>query len=74
MDEYTADAFVNRDEPIPTLAHPGNDDSPAPVTPKGKRERLKESTASRLKEKVSDTSSPETKKYGYSLQDRLFTK
>ena len=73
MDEYTADAFVNRNEPIPTLAAPGNDDT-APVTPKGKRERLKESTTSHLKEKISDVHSPESRRYGFSLQDRLFAK
>lgn len=74
MDEYTADAFVNRDEPIPVIALSGND---VPSSdPKGKRERLKESlsgSSSRLKEKLYEHGSG-SKEYGYSLQDRLFTK
>ena len=72
MDEYTADAFVNRDEPIPTISLPGNEDH-APEQPKGKRDRLKDSTTSKLKEKAQDISSKD-KKHGYSIQDRLFTK
>ena len=71
MDEYTADAFVNRDEPIPTIAVSGNEET---VETKSKRERLKESTTSKIREKVQGVTTPETKKYGYSLQDRLFTK
>ena len=74
MNEYTADAFVNREEPIPVIAVPGSD-SPS-SDPKGKRERLKESLSSskdKLKGKLSDTSSG-SKDYGYSLQDRLFAK
>lgn len=76
MDEYTADAFVNRDEPIPTLSAPPS--SEPQVAQKGKRDRLKESvsdTKSKLKEKAQDTlGSHSNEKYGYSLQDRLFTK
>lgn len=72
MDEYTAEAFVNRDEPIPTISIPGNEDD-AGGKPQGKLDRLKDSTASKLKDKVQDISSTD-KKYGYSLQDRLFTK
>ncbi|KAG8526792.1 uncharacterized protein KY384_008221 [Bacidia gigantensis] len=76
MDEFTADAFVNRDEPIPTISLPGND-APSATSHdhKGKRERLKESTASKLKDKIADPGSQhEKKKYGFSLSDRLFTK
>ena len=74
MDEFTADAFVNRDEPIPTLALSGNDTpAEAPPDPKGKRERLKESAASKLKERVQDIGA-EDKKHGFSLSDRLFAK
>ncbi|KAL9100862.1 MAG: hypothetical protein Q9163_003806, partial [Psora crenata] len=76
MDEYTADVFVNRDEPIPTIDIPGAD-TPIPDHPKGKRERLKNSisgTKAKLKDKVHDIGSQGNKNYGYSLQDRLFTK
>ena len=74
MDEFTADAFVNRDEPIPTFSLPGSETpAEAPADPKGKRERLKESTASKLKDKVQDIGSQD-KKHGLSLSDRLFTK
>ena len=74
MDEFTADAFVNREEPIPVIAVSGNDTPSS--DPKGKRERLKDSLAgpsSKLKEKLHDASSG-SKDYGYSLHDRLFTK
>ncbi len=73
MDEFTADAFVNRDEPIPVLSIPGND----PLSePKGKRDRLKEALSnktSKVKDKLQE-STADTKDYGYSLQDRLFAK
>ena len=74
MEEYTADAFANRDEPIPVIALPGSDGTSS--DPKGKRERLKESLNSskdKLKDKLQDASSG-SKDYGYSLQDRLFAK
>lgn len=76
MDEYTVDTFANRNEPVPVIVT-GSDPSSDP--PKGKRERLKESlthSSSKLKEKLHETASPSTgnKDYGYSLQDRLFTK
>ena len=74
MEEFTADAFVNREEPIPVIALSGND-SPS-SDPKGKRDRLKDSLSGskdKLKEKLQDTSSG-SKEYGYSLQDRLFAK
>lgn len=76
MDEYTADAFVNRNEPIPTLSAPPSSEPQG--AQKGKRDRLKDSvsdTKSKLKEKAQDTlGSHSNEKYGYSLQDRLFTK
>ena len=74
MDELTADAFVNRDEPIPVIALPGNETPSS--DPKGKRERLKESLSgvnTRLKDKLQDAGSG-SKEYGYSVQDRFFTK
>ena len=74
MDEYTADAFVNRDEPIPVFTVPGND--PPSSEPKGKRDRLKEAlsnSTSKAKDKLQESTAGR-KDYGYSLQDRLFTK
>lgn len=74
MDEFTADAFVNRDEPIPVLAVPGND-SPS-SEPKGKRDRLKESLShktAKAKDKLQESTSS-NREYGYSLQDRLLAK
>ena len=74
MDEYTADAFVNREEPVPVFPVLGSDNSSS--DPKGKRDRLKESLAGskeKLKEKLHETGSG-SKEYGYSLQDRLFAK
>ena len=74
MDEYTADAFVNREEPIPVFPVLGSDNSSS--DPKGKRDRLKESltgSKEKLKEKLHETGSG-SKEYGYSLQDRLFAK
>ena len=74
MDEYTADAFVNRDEPVGVFAVLGSDTSSS--DPKGKRDRLKDSLSiskDKLKEKLHDAGSG-SKDYGYSLQDRLFAK
>ena len=74
MDEFTADAFVNREEPIPVIAFAGTD---APSSePKGKRERLNDTlkgTSSKLKDKLHEHGAG-SKEYGQSLQDRLFTK
>ncbi|KAL6715542.1 Peroxisome size and maintenance regulator [Lecanora helva] len=74
MDEFTADAFVNREEPIPAIAVSGSETQSSDS--KGKRERVKESLAggnSKLKDKLQDAGSG-SNKYGYSLQDRLFSK
>ncbi len=77
MDDFTADAFVNRDEPVPIIAVEavsGNDAQSSDT--KGKRERVKEvlgGTSSKLKDKLHEAGSG-SKDYGYSLQDRLFTK
>lgn len=79
MDEFTADAFVNRDEPVPVIAPVAlqGKDAPSSDAPKGKRERLKDSLAvptAKLKGKLQETGWSSSKDYGYSLQDRLFTK
>ncbi|KAI4120272.1 MAG: hypothetical protein LQ338_007137 [Usnochroma carphineum] len=72
MDEYTADAFVNRDEPVPVLAFTGTG-SPS-TDPESKRSRLKESLSnSKLKEKIQDGANSRSET-GFSLQDRLLTK
>ena len=76
MNDHAPDASVNRDEPIPAPSLSGND-SPSSDQPKRKRERLKESisgSTAKLKEKVQEHGSQGNKEYGYSLQDRLFTK
>ncbi|KAI4266484.1 MAG: hypothetical protein L6R38_008715 [Xanthoria sp. 2 TBL-2021] len=73
MDEKTADAFVNRDEPVPLLAFSGTTGSPSP-DPESKRSRLRESISnSKLKEKLQDGASSRSET-GFSLQDRLLTK
>ena len=72
MDEFTADAFVNREEPVPLIAVSGQSDLSEASSDNehsgSKRERLKEKlSSSRLREKMHDDS-------GTSLQDRLFSK
>ena len=77
MDEYTADAFVNREEPVPTIAVSRDPDlstasSDENEHARSKRERLKEKlSSSSLKEKLHDIGKQES---GASLQDRLFSK
>ena len=78
MDEYTADAFANREEPIPSFTvSTGRDGSTSAPERTGKGERLWRS-ASRVKaiaqelgaeqaQRIQNSGSP-------SLQDRLFTK
>jgi hypothetical protein len=77
MDEYTADAFANRDEPIPLVTATASDDGSTSETDRrGKRERLKRS-ASRVKA-IAQVLGAEHAEWlqsgGASLQDRLFTK
>lgn len=80
MDEYTADVFVNRDEPIPVLTVTDEDGSPTAsaseyeVDKEGRRQRLrKKLSASRLKDKARQLG--EEKAEGSpSLQDRLFNR
>lgn len=88
MDEYTTDAFANRDSPVPFLsvtlsdvdasssdAEPGKDRE-------SKRHRLRRSLSpSRLKERIYDLSVAHAEKVdslksegSLSLQDRLFAK
>lgn len=77
MDEYTADAFVNRDEPVPILTIPNDEVASATSSDnehaESKRSRLKkELSGSKLKEKLHDAG--KRHESGNSLQDRLFTK
>ena len=77
MDEFTADAFANRDEPAPTVAVSGNPmthcaSSDGDDHSGSRREKLKEQlSGSKLKEKIHDVRRSES---GSSLQDRLFSK
>jgi hypothetical protein len=71
MDEVIADAFVNRDEPIPVVVLDHNlseeDESDGPLD--RKRDRLKKHT-SNMKENIRK----KTTETGSSLQDRLLDK
>ncbi|KAI4217046.1 MAG: hypothetical protein LQ351_000354 [Letrouitia transgressa] len=72
MDEYTADAFVNRDEPIPVIAVPRTESSSP--DPDSKRSKLKSSIpGSKIKEKLQHGANSRSET-GFSLQDRLLTK
>lgn len=76
MDEYTADAFVNRDEPVPLIAVSGDHDLSSASSDhehsESKRERLKSKlSSSKLKDNMHDVGKREN---GASLQDRLFSK
>ncbi|KAL8877662.1 MAG: hypothetical protein Q9192_008624, partial [Flavoplaca navasiana] len=72
MVDNTADAIVNRDEPVPDFAFSGTTGSPSP-DPESKRSRLRESISnSKLKEKLQDGAASRSET-GFSLQDRLLT-
>ncbi|EXJ77246.1 hypothetical protein A1O3_10404 [Capronia epimyces CBS 606.96] len=84
MDEYTADAFANRDEPVPliTVSQSDLDDASSSeadtTTQKGRiKSRL---SPSRLMSKGQELAAAQIEKYGsspgakVSLQDRLFSK
>ena len=68
MDEYTADAFVNRGEPVPTIAVSRDPDHSTASSDENEHARSKRE---RLKEKLHNVSNQES---GTSLQDRLFSK
>lgn len=83
MDEYTADAFANRDEPVPLLAiHPSDVElSASDVESEGRRQRLKKSLSPhRLREKAIDRATAQAEKaeltpeVKLSIQDRLFSR
>lgn len=85
MDEFTADAFANRDEPIPMLTVTNSDEggsaSDQDSTGSGKRQQLRRSLSkTRLKGKVQALGVAQAEKHeaagegNLSLQDRLFAK
>lgn len=83
MDEYTVDAFVNRDDPIPVIVLDANDDlsdvsiddrSSVGSRKEGKRARLrKHLSASNLKEKVGEKVGRAHQRSS-SMQDRILEK
>ena len=77
MNEYTADAFVNRDAPVPVLTLPQDKEPSATSSDDehadSKRFILKEKlSGSKLKEKLHDAG--KRHEIGNSLHDRLFSK
>lgn len=72
MDEFTADAFVNREEPIPVITFSGKDGASSDTDTQP--DKLKKNlSSSKLKEKLYGIGgSPNDLRS--SLQDRLFTK
>ena len=82
MDEYTADAFANRDEPIPLISVTADDlvGSSSEADTPGKRARLKKTlSGSRLRDKARPHAAAQVEKLdsspgSASIQDRLFAK
>ena len=77
MDEFTVDAFVNRDEPIPVgVLDPADNLSDEvlddPTQPERKRDRLRRH-ASNMKENVRKAQG-KVSETGTSMQDRLLDK
>jgi hypothetical protein len=78
MDEYTADAFANRDEPIPLFTVTGSDVGSASDSEKtSKHDRLRKS-ASRIRAMAQDLGAEQAQRLQNngtsSIQDRLFAK
>jgi hypothetical protein len=78
MDEYTADAFANRDEPIPLFTVTGSDPGSASDSEKtSKRDGLRKS-ASRMRAMAQDFGAEQAQRLQNngtsSIQDRLFAK
>lgn len=73
MDDFTDDAFVNRDEPIPVVqldAHDDASDSAEPSYGERKRDRFWQH-GKNIKDNLSKA---HEKADGYSMQDRLLDK
>jgi hypothetical protein len=78
MDEYTADAFANRDEPIPLFTVTGSDVGSASDSEKiSKHDRFRKST-SRMRAMAQDLGAEQVQRLQNngtsSIQDRLFAK
>jgi hypothetical protein len=77
MDEFTADAFVNRDEPIPVAVfapadNQSDEDYDDGTQPERKRDRLRRHAAN-IKETVQKAQG-KASETGSSMQDRLLEK
>jgi hypothetical protein len=79
MDEFTVDAFANRDEPIPVVSIPTNDGAAeqerSSTSPAGAREKLKSKLSiNKDKHGAHGNDDGQNGTSGLSLQDRLFAK
>ena len=77
MDEYTADAFANRDEPIPLFTVTASDAGSASDSEKTSKHDGLRKSASRIRRwlKIWEPSKPKGQNNGTSsIQDRLFAK
>jgi hypothetical protein len=75
MDEFTVDAFVNRDDPIPVISFDMNDDlsdEAEPATPERKRDKLLQH-GKNLKDNFRNAQGKPFET-GSSMQDRLLEK
>lgn len=77
MESSTADAFANREEPIPVIQLPGRDTTSSDSD--SKRQKIKDTlSGSKLKQKLQDAASSKLESKSESgvnsLQDRLFAK
>lgn len=83
MDEYTADAFANREEPLPSLTVSLTDVelSASDAESNGRRQRIRKSLSpSRLRDEASEYTAAQAEKASLSpdvklsIQDRLFSR
>lgn len=76
MDEFTVDAFVNRDDPIPVISFDQTDDlsdeAEVPSTPERKRDKLLQH-GKNLKDNFRNAHG-KASETGSSMQDRLLEK
>lgn len=71
MDEFTVDAFVNRDDPIPVISFDGDDDlsDERPQTPERRRDKFMQH-GKNMRDNLKGTATETTS----SMQDRLLEK
>ena len=81
MDEYTADTFANREEPIPFVAVPQNEaDSSSPNSERRRDKMKRYLSATNMKNKTQDMIASQLDESrikpgnSISLQDRVFSK